>query len=52
MYGIIHDQITYSISPEYYTKFKFYQFGLIKSPNDFVHNPRQMAIIVGIMATW
>jgi hypothetical protein len=27
LYGIIHDQITYSISPEYFTKFKYRQFG-------------------------
>lgn len=25
-YGICHDQITYSISPEYFTRFKFKQF--------------------------
>lgn len=25
-YGILHDQITYTISPEYFTKFKFLQF--------------------------
>lgn len=27
-YGILHDQLTYTISSEYFTKFKFYQFGL------------------------
>jgi hypothetical protein len=52
LYGIVHDQITYGISSEYYTKFKFYQFGLIESPNAFVSNPREMAVIVGVMATW
>ena len=25
-YGILHDQITYTISPEYFTKLKFEQF--------------------------
>ena len=25
-YGILHDQITYSISAEYFTKLKFHQF--------------------------
>ena len=25
-YGSLHDQITYSISPEYFTRFKFFQF--------------------------
>jgi hypothetical protein len=29
VYGILHDQLTYTISPEYNTKFKFYQFGLL-----------------------
>jgi len=28
LYGIIHDQISYTVSPEYFTKFKFQQFGL------------------------
>ena len=23
VFGIVHDQISYSVSPEYYTKFKF-----------------------------
>ncbi len=26
VYGILHDQLTYTISAEYYTKVKFYQF--------------------------
>ena len=26
VYGIVHDQITYSISPEYFTRLKFMQF--------------------------
>lgn len=33
LYGILHDQLTYTISPEYYTKFKFYQFGLMDLGN-------------------
>ncbi|WP_321516153.1 hypothetical protein [Marinifilum fragile] len=28
VYGMLHDQITYTISEEYYTKFKFIQFGI------------------------
>ena len=47
MYGIIHDQVTYSISPEYYTKFKFPQFGMEGNIS-----PRLGATYVGIMATW
>jgi hypothetical protein len=48
-YGVLHDQLTYSLSPEYYTKFKFYQFGLY---DYFDHSPRLGVTIVGIAATW
>lgn len=62
-YGIVHDQITYSISEEYYTKFKFIQFGLQnwgmgqnvgteKSPEIILQNPRFGAAIIGTLATW
>jgi hypothetical protein len=26
IYGIVHDQFTYSISPEYFTRLKFFSF--------------------------
>ncbi len=53
IFGILHDQITYSISHEYYTKFKFYQFGITDSNAAavFLH-PRIEVSIVGWMATW
>lgn len=50
VYGILNDQITYSISPEYYTKFKFSQFGV--SPETAADSPRLGAAWVGICATW
>jgi uncharacterized membrane protein YsdA (DUF1294 family) len=50
LYGILNDQLTYTISPEYYTKFKFYQFGLIDLVNDT--NPRIGVSAVGFLATW
>ena len=50
IYGILNDQLTYTISPEYYTKFKFYQFGLIDLVNST--NPRIGASVVGFLATW
>ena len=50
-YGILHDQLTYTISHEYYTKFKFHQFGLMLFENEAV-NPRILVSIVGFMATW
>lgn len=53
IYGIIHDQITFSISNEYFTKFKFIQFGLIEdSPNIEINNPRLYVSLVGVIATW
>jgi hypothetical protein len=53
LYGIIHDQLTYTISPEYYTKFKFYQFGLMDIGNEAIFpNPRLQVSTVGFMATW
>lgn len=53
VYGILHDQLTYTVSPEYYTKFKFYQFGLLAQGDETVFpNPRFQVAIVGFMATW
>ncbi|PNW25797.1 hypothetical protein [Formosa algae] len=65
VYGIIHDQITYTISNEYYTKFKFIQFGLSqdhwamghnigteKLPEIKLRQPRLGASIIGVLATW
>lgn len=48
VYGIIHDQITVTISPEYYTEFKFHQFKI--NHNHF--SLRAGASIVGFLATW
>lgn len=53
IYGILHDQLTFSISSEYYTKFKFYQFGLVAREVDVVFaNQRLLVSVVGFMATW
>ena len=53
LYGILNDQLTYTISPEYYTKFKFYQFGLADIGNEAIfENPRLQVSMVGFMATW
>jgi hypothetical protein len=46
-YGIIHDQLTAFISPEYYTRFKFVQFQV-----DPGLPFRQGVTIVGFFATW
>jgi uncharacterized BrkB/YihY/UPF0761 family membrane protein len=54
LYGILHDQLTYTISEEYYTRFKFIQFGLWIEPYlpAVVENPRLDVCIVGFGATW
>jgi len=50
LYGVLNDQLTYTISPEYYTKFKFHQFGLTGLVNDT--HPRIGVALVGFLATW
>jgi hypothetical protein len=52
LFGIIHDQVTYTLAPEYYTRFKFFQFRLAYPGCEFRMNHRLAAIVVGIMATW
>jgi hypothetical protein len=48
LFGALHDQISYSVSSEYFTKFKFLQFHLL--------NPdipeRVRVLTVGFLATW
>jgi len=54
LYGIVHDQLTFTISNEYYTKFKFVQFGLVDefdAGTDKV-SPRLLVTLTGIIATW
>jgi len=48
IYGILHDQVTYSIGPEYFTKLKFKQFGFA----DFGFGDRIFVSFVGFLATW
>jgi hypothetical protein len=48
MYGVIHDQITYSISSEYFTNLKFQQFAYA----DFGLGNRVYAATIGFLATW
>lgn len=48
-YGAIHDQVTFSISSEYFTVFKFDQFGFLEWGNK---NPRMTTALIGVLATW
>lgn len=53
IYGMLDDQLSYSISSEYYTKFKFIQFGLVEDGEATkLPNSREYVAIVGWMATW
>jgi hypothetical protein len=47
VYGAVHDQVSYSISPEYFTKLKFHQF----SYADFGWPPRVFAAEIGFLAS-
>jgi hypothetical protein len=47
-YGILHNQVSYTVSPEYFTKFKFPQFALTGLPL----SGRVGASIVGFLASW
>ncbi|MEM0895836.1 MAG: hypothetical protein AAGJ79_03045 [Verrucomicrobiota bacterium] len=47
-YGIVHDQITYTLSPEYFTRFKFHQF----AHANFGWGDRAFAGTIGFLATW
>lgn len=47
VYGAVHNQISYTVSPEYFHGFKFDQFGIPPS----LHN-RAGAAVVGFLASW
>ncbi|HUB27384.1 MAG TPA: hypothetical protein VL992_18305 [Tepidisphaeraceae bacterium] len=47
-YGALHDQISYTVSPEYFTRFKFIKFQLL----DETVPPRVRAAEVGVLASW
>ena len=46
---MLHDQITYFISPEYFTKFKYRQFGF---KPEWFGGHRQTVAAIGFLATW
>jgi hypothetical protein len=48
IYGALHDQVSYSISPEYFTKMKFQQFWYA----NFGWPQRVYASEVGFLASW
>ncbi len=48
LYGVLHDQITYSIAPEYFTHMKFEQFHAA----EWGLPPRLAVALIGFKATW
>jgi hypothetical protein len=47
-FGTVHDQVTYTISPEYFTRMKFSQFAYA----DFGFPPRVFVVEIGFLASW
>lgn len=47
-YGVLHDQVTYSISREYFTEMKFLQFAAA----DFGFPERVLVAEIGFLGTW
>ena len=47
-YGILHDQFTYTLSPEYFTKFKIHQFHYLSTDSGM----RWAVAKIGFLATW
>lgn len=47
LWGAVHDQVTFSLSPEYFLKFKFLQFGIAGLP----WSPHWLAALTGVMAS-
>lgn len=47
-YGMLHDQVTYRLGPEYFTKLKFLQFHYL----DFQQPVRWVVAEIGFLATW
>jgi len=48
LYGILHDQLTYTISPEYFTRLKFQQFAWA----NLGLPPRMFVGEIGFLASW
>lgn len=49
LYGALHDQLSYTISPEYFTHFKYHQFGFEPS---WFGGHRPTVAVIGFLASW
>lgn len=53
LYGVVNDQITVTLSPEYFSVFKRAQFGPALEAAGLAQSPvRVQAVLVGTLATW
>jgi hypothetical protein len=52
LFGVLHDQVTFSIAPEYYTLLKFRQFDVAPLPGAPEYAMRWAVALVGVYATW
>lgn len=53
IYGVVNDQITATISPEYFSVFKQHQFAAAIESAGLTDAPmREQAVLVGVLSTW
>src|SRR5258707_8996181 len=53
LYGVAAHQATYSVSPEYYTKFKLIQLNLADTlAAQHMTQPRSAVVIAGVKTSW
>ena len=53
LYGVIHHQVTFSVNPEYYTRFKFIQTNLADTlAAQHMTQPRSAVVIAGVKTSW
>ena len=48
LYGVVHDQITFTLGPEYFTRYKVWQFELHDDPAP----TRWVVAKIGFLASW
>jgi hypothetical protein len=48
-YGALHDQLSFTIAPEYFTRFKYAQFGF---EPEWFGGHRPTVAVIGFLATW
>jgi len=49
LYGALHDQLSFTIAPEYFTRFKYDQFGF---DPEWFGGHRATVAVIGFLATW